>query len=125
MQQLQAERRQREEEYVRRQNNWPGFNDANPPNTGIVGGTTNYVENLWDAPSQSSGLWGTLDNVWPSSVFNNSGFNDGRNMNRENENALGFDSLSLSSIWSSASPPHQDEGENTWSSLFSENKKDI
>lgn len=125
MQQLQAERRQREEEYVRRQNNWPGFNDTNPPNTGIVGGTTNYVENLWDAPSQSSGLWGTLDNVWPSSVFNNSGFNDGRNMNRENENALGFDSLSLSSIWSSASPPHQDEGENTWSSLFSENKKDI
>ena len=124
MQQLQAERRQREEEYVRRQNNWPGFNDTNP-NTGIVSGTTNYVENLLDAPAQSSGLWGTLDNVWPSSVFNNSGFNDGRNLNRENENALGFDSLSLSSIWSSASPPHQEEGDNTWSSLFTENKKDI
>ena len=75
--------------------------------------------------AQSSGLWGTLDNVWPSSVFNNSGFNDGRNLNRENENALGFDSLSLSSIWSSASPPHQEEGDNTWSSLFTENKKDI
>ena len=124
MQQLQAERRQREEEYVRRQNNWPGFNDTNP-NTGIVSGTTNYVENLLDAPAQSSGLWGTLDNVWPSSVFNNSGFNDGRNLNRENENALGFASLSLSSIWSSASPPHQEEGDNTWSSLFTENKKDI
>merc|ERR1719422_446327 len=37
MQQLQAERRQREEEYVRRQNNWPGFNDTNPPNTGLWG----------------------------------------------------------------------------------------
>merc|ERR1712098_719434 len=98
---------------------------------------------MGDAPSgggagggarNAPGLWGTLDNVWPSSVFN-SGFNDGRNMNRETDNTLGFDSLSLSSIWSVSAArgsgqqqqhqgAHQDEGDTTWSSLFTENKKD-
>ena len=62
-------------------------------------------------------------------------------MNRENDNTLGFDSLSLSSIWSVSAAQAsaqqqqgghqgghqggQDEGDNTWSSLFTENKKDI
>ena len=147
MQQLQAERRQREEEYVRRQNNWPGFNDStNTTSNGHMAGSTNYVENLWDTPQSSghhlqtpqspvvssssgAGLWGTLDNVWPSSVFNSGFNNDSLNINRENDNSLGINSLSLSSIWSSASPGHlqqpEPENENTWSSLFSENKKDI
>ena len=140
MQQLQAERRAREEEYVRRQNNWPGFSDqpatSSAGNMGAIGniGTAagNYVDNLWDTPTQApAGLWGTLDNVWPSSVFN-SGFNDGRNMNRDADtSSLGFDSLSLSSIWSSAGAQvqHQETetagGDNTWSSLFTENKKDL
>ena len=136
MQQLQAERRQREEEYVRRQNNWPGFSDRN--NTGResnMAAATSYVENLWDAPAQpqQAGLWGTMDNVWPSSVFN-SGFNEGRNIGRDADTSLGFDSLSLSSIWASGRPMQPQEaeqgvgagvGDNTWSSLFNENKKDI
>ena len=96
---------------------------------------TSYVENLWDAPSQpqqtQTGLWGSLDNVWPSTVFN-SGFNDGRNLGRDTDSgSLGYDSLSLSSIWSSAGAQvqHQETetagGDNTWSSLFTENKKDL
>ena len=121
MQQLQQERRKREEDYHRRQNNWPGFNDTAPPTTGLVGTPNNYVDNLWDVPS-SNGLWGTIGNVWPSSVFN-SGFNE-RNMNRETEN-LGLDSLSLSSIWSAGAGQQQEEENNTWSSLFSDNKKDM
>ena len=145
MQQLQAERRQREEEYVRRQNNWPGFSDRNNAReTQSMAAATSYVENLWDAPAQpqqaQAGLWGSLDNVWPSTVFN-SGFNDGRNLGRDTDSgSLGYDSLSLSSIWASASgramqPQETDQGQavgggggagdNTWSSLFNENKKDI
>ena len=123
MQQLQQERRKREEDYHRRQNNWPGFNDTTaPPTTGLGGGTNNFVDNLWDVPA-NNGLWGTIGNVWPSSVFN-SGFNESRNMNRETEN-LGLDSLSLSSIWSAGAGGHQEEQDNTWSSLFSDNKKDM
>lgn len=145
MQQLQAERRQREEEYVRRQNNWPGFSDRNSARETqslAHSAATSYVENLWDAPSQpqqaQAGLWGSLDNVWPSTVFN-SGFSEGRNIGREADTgSLGYDSLSLSSIWASASgrsmqPRETDRGQavgggaadNTWSSLFNENKKDI
>ena len=140
MQQLQAERRQREEEYVRRQNNWPGFSDRNNAReTQSIAAATSYVENLWDAPAQpqqaQAGLWGSLDNVWPSTVFN-SGFNEGRNIGRDTEpGSLGYDSLSLSSIWASASgrsmqPQEADQGQSvgtgdTWSSLFNENKKDI
>merc|ERR1719192_902862 len=132
MQQLQQERRKREEDYHRRQNNWPGFNDG-APSPGLVGPggqvgqggpggppvTNNYVETLWDNPA-SNGLWGTIGNVWPSTVFN-SGFNE---RNRETEN-LGLDSLSLSSIWSAGAGGHQEEADNTWSSLFSDNKKDM
>ena len=132
MQQLQQERRKREEDYHRRQNNWPGFNDG-APSPGLVGSggqvgqggpggppvTNNYVETLWDNPA-SNGLWGTIGNVWPSTVFN-SGFNE---RNRETEN-LGLDSLSLSSIWSNGAGGHQEEADNTWSSLFSDNKKDM
>jgi len=157
MQQLQAERRQREEEYARRQNNWPGFGDrsevvGNSAHLGIQ--PNNYVESLWDSqpgmrgegmggaggPQQAAGhamqvsqqgLWGTIGNVWPSTVFN-SGFNytEGQeqgNVNTEKEGeALGFDSLSLSSIWSSGGagggqPPEADA--NSWSSLFNNNNK--
>jgi len=123
MQQLQAERRQREEDYVRRQNNWPGFGDTQP--SGIP--SNNYVESLWDTPNNqgNQGLWGTIGNVWPSTVFN-AGFNYPENnetAEKENEN-LGFDSLSLSSIWSS--PGSQNEGENSsWSSLFNNSKKEM
>ena len=126
MQQLQQERRAREEDYLRRQNNWPGFSDG-APSPSLVGAsvspgpavTNNYVDSLWDTPA-SNGLWGTIGNVWPSTVFN-SGFNE---RNRETEN-LGLDSLSLSSIWSAGAGGHQEETDNTWSSLFSDNKKDM
>merc|ERR1719510_1167968 len=89
MQQLQAERRQREEEYVRRQNNWPGFGDSaavsHQQPVGPVAATHPevgrdvYVESLWDQPGGGQtqgqqGLWGTIGNVWPSTVFNSAGF---------------------------------------------------
>lgn len=122
MQQLQAERRQREEDYVRRQHNWPGFETQS---NGIP--SNNFVESLWDTPSNqgNQGLWGSIGNVWPSSVFN-TGFNypeTNETAEKENEN-LGFDSLSLSSIWSA--PSNQNESEsNSWSSLFNNNKKEM
>ena len=38
-----------------------------------------YVESLWDSPTGGApvqqGLWGTIGNVWPSTVFNTAGFN--------------------------------------------------
>ena len=82
MQQLQAERRQREEEYVRRHNNWPGFGDtagvSHQPVGPVVAGRDVYVESLWDQPGGQTqgqqGLWGTIGNVWPSTVFNSAGF---------------------------------------------------
>jgi hypothetical protein len=86
MQQLQAERRQREEEF-RRNSQWPGFGPepeplmaaapAAPPSAGLIG--PNYIESLWDPPVAASpqvarrppeGLWGTIGrNVWPSSLL--------------------------------------------------------
>jgi len=143
MQQLQAERRQREEEYARRQNNWPGFENCVSIQHPLVGSGgremgRDYVESLWDQPGGHSqgqtGLWGTIGNVWPSSVFNNPGFHyQGEAANgaetgskEEGEAGLSFNSLSLSSIWASAGNQQQ-EGENSsWSSLFNNNtKKDI
>ena len=115
-----------EEEYVRRQNNWPGFGDQQHNNIP----SNNYVESLWDAPNNgggggNQGLWGTIGNVWPSTVFN-TGFGSypENNENAEKENETLFDSLSMSSIW--ASPGNQNENEtNSWSSLFNNNKKEM
>jgi len=145
MQQLQAERRQREEEYARRQNNWPGFENCVSIQHPLVGSQAremgrDYVESLWDQPGghsqgQTQGLWGTIGNVWPSSVFNNPGFHyQGEagagaetGSKEEGETGLSFNSLSLSSIWASTGNQQQETGENTsWSSLFNNNtKKDI
>ena len=145
MQQLQAERRQREEEYVRRQNNWPGFGDAaaaavshqpvGPVVTHPEVGRDVYVESLWDQPGGQTqgqqGLWGTIGNVWPSTVFNSAGFRyqgeggGGESGATEEAETLAYDSLSLSSIWASAGNQQQEGENNSWSSLFNNNKKDI
>jgi len=91
MQQLQAERRQREEEFRRSvSSQWPGFGvEPEPvtcPSTNLtpVGFGTNYYESLWDSPQPAGGavvssasrrlptegLWGTIgQNVWPSTVL--------------------------------------------------------
>ena len=66
MQQLQAERRYREEEFRRTQ--WPGFGTDT---------RRDYLESLWDSPNSApkppttpQGMWGTLgQNVWPSTVL--------------------------------------------------------
>merc|ERR1712130_471434 len=107
MQQLQAERRQREEEYVRRQNNWPGFGDAAAAaNHQPVGPVVTHPEVGRDVYVQ--GLWGTIGNVWPSTVFNSAGFRyqgegtAGESGVTEETETLAYDSLSLSSIWASA-----------------------
>ena len=145
MQQLQAERRQREEEYVRRQNNWPGFGDSassvsshQPVGPVVthpeVGG--DYVQSLWDQPGGGQtqgqqGLWGTIGNVWPSTVFNSAGFRyqgegtNGESGSTEEPETLTYDNLSLSSIWASAGSQQQETENNAWSSLFNNNKKDI
>jgi len=149
MQQLQAERRQREEEYVRRQNNWPGFDDRAPTphqpvspvtNHEVGRGAHDYVESLWDQPGGQSqgqgqgqgqqGLWGTIGNVWPSTVFNSAGFRyqgegvAGEAGGQENDEGRTYNSLSLSSIWASAGSNQQQEAENgSWSSLFNNNQK--
>ena len=145
MQQLQAERRQREEEYVRRQNNWPGFGDSTssvPSHQPVgpvvthpeVGG--DYVQSLWDQPGGGQtqgqqGLWGTIGNVWPSTVFNSAGFRyqgegtNGESGSTEEPETLTYDNLSLSSIWASAGSQQQETENNAWSSLFNNNKKDI
>lgn len=138
MQQLQAERRQREEDYVRRQNNWPGFGE--PPlvhQAPVVNHEVgrDYVESLWDQPGgqgqPQQGLWGTIGNVWPSTVFNNAGFRypgeggAGETGTGEEGEGLGYDSLSLSSIWASAGSQQQEGENNSWSSLFNNNKKDM
>ena len=143
MQQLQAERRQREEEYVRRQNNWPGFGDSAAVSHQPVGpvvthpevGRDVYVESLWDQPGGQTqgqqGLWGTIGNVWPSTVFNSAGFRyqgdgaAGESGATEETETLAYDSLSLSSIWASAGNQQQEGENNSWSSLFNNNKKDI
>ena len=145
MQQLQAERRQREEEYVRRQNNWPGFGDAaaaanhqpvGPVVTHPEVGRDVYVESLWDQPGGQTqgqqGLWGTIGNVWPSTVFNSAGFRyqgEGTagesGVTEETETLASYDSLSLSSIWASAGNQQHEGENNSWSSLFNNNKKDI
>ena len=147
MQQLQAERRQREEDYHRRQNNWPGFDTetSSPSIAPAVGpqepvrsaASSNYVDSLWDSEPQP-GLWGTIGQVWPSSVFNTGlqwGGEGGAGQGRETgqagernkankENITSYDSLSLSSIWS-APVQSPDQPDNSWSSLFNNNKKDI
>jgi hypothetical protein len=90
MQQLQAERRQREEEFRRTTSQWPGFG-LDPESTNVspsshlgpaLGG--NYFESLWDPPAgpppggaspsavrrPPEGLWGTIGrNVWPSTLL--------------------------------------------------------
>ena len=138
MQQLQAERRQREEDYVRRQNNWPGFGDSaalqQVPVVARDSVGRDYVESLWDHPGgggaaqrQQQGLWGTIGNVWPSTVFNNAGFRNGAAEGGAGDEAegLGYDSLSLSSIWASAGSQQQEQENNSWSSLFNNNQKDM
>lgn len=142
MQRLQAERRHEREEHARRQReNWPGFDQ---------GKTNSYIESLWDTPGQqqnaaktnvndTSALWGTIGNVWPSTMFGSTGMSY-QGMGEEEqpqrpiapvkegeEGGLGFDPLALSSIWSAPNNQQQQQQkkvvDDTWSSTLFNNKE--
>jgi hypothetical protein len=137
MQRLQAERRQEREEHARRQReNWPGFDQ---------GKTNSYIESLWDTPGQqnnpatsvndTSALWGTIGNVWPSTMFGSTGMSY-QGIGEEEppqrpiapvkegeEGGLGFDPLALSSIWSAPNNQQKKVVDDTWSSTLFNNKE--
>lgn len=141
MQRLQAERRHEREEHARRQReNWPGFDQ---------GKTNSYIESLWDTPGQqqnapktnvndTSALWGTIGNVWPSTMFGSTGMSYQGVGEEEQpqrpippvkegeEGGLGFDPLALSSIWSAPNNQQQQQKkvvDDTWSSTLFNNKE--
>lgn len=119
MQELQAERRKREEAFRRSQ--WPGFG----PEPQVPGARRDYLESLWDPPANPNphGMWGTLgQNVWPSTVLQNPSCAQGKPEEVDHER-FGLDPLTLSSIWNAANKKERDQ--NTWSSTLFNNNKDL
>ena len=129
MQKLQLERRQRMEDYLKQQVDWPGFDDHN---------RSNYIEELWDTQAQpvrsatpsavaapaTDGVW----QVWPTTfgLGGSPGPNSAAGVPQQRAstvmgmgglgsqaepegNNFGFNSLQMDSVWGSQMPKPQQQ----------------
>jgi hypothetical protein len=132
MQELQAERRHREQEF--RRNNpsapqWPGFGPE--PVSGMMRHRTDYLESLWDshaAPTSSAGTapvvaanpsnaaamlgrWGTIgQNLWPSNQ-----------LSQQQQIAAGYTLASVSGLPPTSIPPPQMTQQQVMAAVVSQN----